>query len=45
MFWDRPDLKILYIYILQKNMLFTKLTYFDHPNKKVKRFYWRLIRI
>ena len=43
MFWDHPNLKILYIYILKKKN--TKLTYFDHPNKNVEHFYLRLIRI
>ena len=44
MFWDHFDLKIL-IYKLQKYILFTKLTYFDHLNKNVEQFYLRLIRI
>ena len=43
MFCDYPDFKKLYIYIL--NILFTKLTYFDHPNKNVEHFYLKLIRI
>ena len=45
MFWDHPNLKILYIYILKKKYYFTKLTYFDHPNKNVEHLYLRLIII
>ena len=44
MFCDHLDLKNC-IYILLKNILFTKLTYFDHSNKNFKHFYLRLIRI
>ena len=33
------------IYILKKNILFTKLTYFGHPNKNIEYFYLRLVRI
>ena len=44
MFWDHLDLKILYIYF-KKYILFTKLTYFDYPNKNVEHFYLRLITI
>ena len=33
------------IYILQKFILFTKLTYFDHSNKNVEHFYLGIIRI
>ena len=45
MFYDHLDLKKLYIYIPKKYILFTKLTYFDYPNKNVEYFYLRLIRI
>ena len=45
MFWDQPNLKILYIYTKKKKILFTKLTYFGHPNKNIEYFYLRLIRI
>ena len=37
MFWDHPDLKILCIYTL-KNILFTKLTHFDHLIKTLNSF-------
>ena len=49
MFCDHANLKkmyiYIYIYILLKNILNTKLTYFDHPNKNVKHLYLRIIRI
>ena len=41
MFCDHLDLKKLYIYILLKNILFTKLTYFDYHNKNVETFTWK----
>ena len=47
MFYDHLDLKKLYIYIfiLKKYILFTKLIYFDHLNKIFEHFYLRLMRI
>ena len=48
MFYDHPDLKkcvCVYIYILLKNILYIKLTYFDHPNKNIEKLYLRIIRI
>ena len=45
MFCNHPDLKKnVYLYF-KKYILHTKLTYFDHPNKNVKHFYLRIIRI
>ena len=41
MFCNHPNLKILYIYT-SKKYLFTKLTYFDHPNKNVKNIQGKL---
>ena len=38
MFSDHPDLKKKCIYILKKYILYTKLTYFDHPNKILNTF-------
>ena len=38
--------KIVYIYILiKKYILYTKLTYFDHPNKNVKHLDLKITRI
>ena len=46
MFCDYPDLekKNVYIY-LQKNIISTKLTYFDYPNKNVKHSNLRITKI
>ena len=35
----------IYIYIFQKNILFTKLTYFNHSNKNIEHFYLKLTKI
>ena len=45
MFCDLLDLKKKCIYILLKNILYTKLAYFDHSNKNIKHLYLRSIRI
>ena len=57
MFYDHLDLKkmnvricvyiyiYIYIYTLLKNILYTKLTNFDHLNKNVEQLYLRIIRI
>ena len=46
MFCDYPDLKkmcvCVCVYILLKNILYTKLTYFDHHNKNVEQLYLRI---
>ena len=44
MFCDYFDLKKC-IYILKIYILFTKLTYFDYPNKNVEHLYLKIIRI
>ena len=36
--------KNLYIFF-KKYILYTKLTYFDHPNKNVEHLYLKIIRI